>query len=132
MYRCARPRQACSAWTGVRAAALNQNYTVNLPVNPALRGSVVQLYLTGQGLLDPPMETGAPAPGSPPLPAPRLPVTVTMDGRPAPVLFAGAAPGFVGLLQVNAEVPADLSPSSDVNVLVGSHPAGRRVTIAVR
>jgi uncharacterized protein (TIGR03437 family) len=115
-------------------AALNQNGTLNGPQNPADRGSVVQLYLTGQGVLDPPLPTGAAAPLEPPFPVPVLPVRVTMDGLEAPVLFAGAAPGFVGLTQVNAAVPAELRPSAEVNValLVGSHPAGKRVALAVQ
>jgi uncharacterized protein (TIGR03437 family) len=57
-----------------------------------------------------------------------------MDGVEAPILFAGAAPGFVGLTQVNAEIPRDLRASNDVNVavLVGPHPAGKRATLAVK
>jgi len=63
-----------------------------------------------------------------------LPVRVTLDGIEATVLFAGSASGFAGLTQVNVEVPRELRASSEVNlaVLVGSHPSGRRVTVAVR
>lgn len=119
---------------GTRAAAVNQNGTLNGPQNPAERGTIIQLYLTGQGVLDPPLVTGAPGPEAAPFPAPVLPVRVTMDGLEAPVVFAGAAPGFVGLTQVNVEVPRDLRPSSDANlaVLVGTHPAGKRATLAVK
>jgi len=119
---------------GTRAAAVNQNGTLNGPQNPAERGTIIQLYLTGQGVLDPPLVTGAPGPAAAPFPAPILPVRVTMDGVEAPILFAGAAPGFVGLTQVNAEIPRDLRASNDVNVavLVGPHPAGKRATLAVK
>jgi uncharacterized protein (TIGR03437 family) len=57
-----------------------------------------------------------------------------MDGMEAPVWFGGAAPGLAGLAQLNVEVPAQLRPSDEVNVsvVVGTHPAGRRVTISVR
>jgi uncharacterized protein (TIGR03437 family) len=54
--------------------------------NPAPAGSVVSVYLTGFG-------TGSPV------------VTATIGGANAPVQFAGAAPGFVGLSQVNVMVP---------------------------
>jgi uncharacterized protein (TIGR03437 family) len=119
---------------GFQAAALNQDGTLNSAANPAPRGSIVQLFLTGQGVLEPPVPTGIPAPGGAPFSVPLLPVTVSMDGFPAPVVFAGAAPGLVGLLQVNAEVPAGLARSDQVSlsVLVGSNPANQRVTIAVR
>jgi uncharacterized protein (TIGR03437 family) len=121
-------------WDGVRAAAVNQNGTLNGPQNPAERGTIVQLYLTGQGVLDPPLPTGAPGPMAAPFPLSVLTVRVTMDGLEAPILFAGAAPGFVGLTQINAEIPRDLRPSTDVNVavLVGPHPAGKRATLAVK
>ncbi len=119
---------------GSRAAALNQDSTVNHPDNSAAPGSVVSMFLTGQGVLDPPIETGALAPVEPPFPAPVLPVKVTMNGLEARVWFAGAAPGFAGLTQLNVEVPPSLRPSGPVNVsvLVGTHPAGKPVTLAVR
>ena len=33
-------------------------------------------------------------------------MTATINGAPAPVIFAGLTPGAVGLLQVNIQVPA--------------------------
>ena len=105
---------------GKRAAALNQDFTVNTPDNPAAIGSAVHLYITGQGVLDTAVATGSPAPLAPPFPAPRLqPVGVTMNGIQAKVLFAGLAPDFVGLTQIDVEVPKALIPSDSVSVSVG-------------
>jgi uncharacterized protein (TIGR03437 family) len=75
-----------------QAAALNADNSINSATNPARRGSVVQLFLTGSG-------TG--------------PVTVTLGGVPAQTTFAGQAPGAVdGLYQVNVVVPPALASSS--------------------
>lgn len=105
---------------GTRAAALNQDFTLNTPDNRAVIGSVIHLYVTGQGLLSTPVATGSPAPLTPPFPAPlQQPVGVTMNGIQANVLFAGLAPGFVGLTQIDAEIPRALTPSDNVSVTVG-------------
>jgi len=119
---------------GSRAAALNQDSTLNGPDNPAAAGSVVQLFLTGQGLLDLVVRTGELAPTSAPFPAPRLDTAVTIDSLNARVLFAGLAPRFVGLLQVNAEVPRGVTASAQARVVVGLgvHQAVKPATIAVR
>ena len=119
---------------GARAAAVNQDSTLNTPDNPASVGSVVQLYLTGQGLLNPKVETGAAAPLEPPFPKPVLPVAVTIDALDAKVLFAGLAPGFVGLTQINVEIPRGAGPSNQVRVSVGLrfNQTPRPVFIAVR
>ena len=42
------------------------------------------------------------------------PVTVSIGGQPAVVQFAGLAPGFVGLYQVNAAVPSGVTPGDSV------------------
>ena len=94
-----------------RAAALNQDGSLNSAENPAPAGSVVQLYATGQGKLDLAIATGIAAPSLPPFPAPLTPVTVQIGGKAAKVKFAGLAPGTVGMLQLNVEIPEDTAAS---------------------
>ncbi|HEV2444651.1 MAG TPA: hypothetical protein VGS58_01960, partial [Candidatus Sulfopaludibacter sp.] len=71
--------------------------------NPAPRGSVVVLYGTGEGLTTGPNVAGQAALA--PYPQPLLPVSLTIAGVPAQLLYAGSAPGTAGVLQVNAVVP---------------------------
>jgi uncharacterized protein (TIGR03437 family) len=53
-----------------------------------------------------------------------------MNGIPATVVFAGLAPGFSGLYQINAEVP-ELEPGiAQVTLTIGGV-SSRPVTMAV-
>ena len=45
-------------------------------------------------------------------------VTSTVGGEPAEVLYAGAAPGFVGLDQINLLLPRSLAGRGEVDVVV--------------
>jgi uncharacterized protein (TIGR03437 family) len=112
------------------AVVVNQDGSINSDQNPAPRGSIVVLYATGGGQTSPAGVTGQAAVA--PFP-PWLPVSLTMAGIPANVLFAGDAPGFVGLMQINAQVPSGFVPTGDLPVVLSvgpySSPAG--VTIAV-
>jgi uncharacterized protein (TIGR03437 family) len=118
---------------GVRAAVLNEDSTLNTPDNPAQAGRLIQVFLTGQGLFSPKVETGALAPLAPPFPALALPVAVTIDGIPARIAFSGTAPGMAGLAQVNAEVPAGVAPSDRAKLVVAVGAASAApVMIAVR
>jgi len=80
---------------------LNQDNTVNSAANPAPLGSILQIFLTGMP------DSGAVA-------------TVAIQNRGNLVpLYAGAAPGFLGLQQVNVAVPADLLPvTSNLTICV--------------
>ena len=120
-----------SAGTGL-AVALNENGTLNSPIEPAPRGSIVTLYATGEGVADPAATDGKPA--AEPLPRPTLPVTVTAGGYPAEILFAGAAPGFAGLLQINARLPGAIAPAGNLPVVlrIGTVSSQSGVTLAVR
>jgi uncharacterized protein (TIGR03437 family) len=114
-------------------AILNQDSTVNTPLNPADRASVVVLYATGSGQTNPHGVDGQIA--SVPLPSPVLPVGVEIGGIAAEVLYAGAAPGFVaGLLQVNCLVPKQIAPGDSVPVIlkIGTSASQQGVSIAVK
>ena len=60
-------------------------------------------------------------------------MSATIGGRPAAVSFAGMAPGLVGLLQVNVEIPA-ATPAGPAEVIIqiGSNQTQPGVTIAVQ
>ena len=93
-----------------QAAALNQDFSINGPAHPAAAGSVIAAYMTGLGALDIPVGTGQKAPASP-LSHVDGAVTAAVGGQPAVVQFAGLAPGFAALYQVNVQVPS-LAPGS--------------------
>ncbi len=113
------------------AVIVNQDGTINSDQNPAPRGSIVTLYATGEGQTSAAGVTGVAA--AAPFPKPLLPVTVTVGGVQADLLFAGEAPGFVGLMQIDAQVPAGFIPSGDLPLLlsVGLYQSPAGVTIAV-
>jgi uncharacterized protein (TIGR03437 family) len=116
------PSQVVSAAPGIftigngtgQAAAVNQDGTLNSESNPAARGSIVSLYATGQG-------QAASA------------VSLKIGLYAAGLLYAGPAPGFPGLLQINAQVPAGFLPPGiqPVVLSVGSAASQAGVTIVV-
>jgi adhesin/invasin len=98
---------------------------------PAAIGDTVVIYCTGLGAVTPAVPAGAPAPGSPLSQA--GPVSVSIGSVPADVSFAGLSPGYAGLYQINAVVPAGVTFGSQVPVVV--QVAGQTsppVTIAVK
>ncbi len=115
-----------------QAAAVHADGTLNSEENPAPKGAVILLYATGEGLLTPPGETGRPA--EEPFGRPASPVHVRIGGLPAEVLYAGAAPGLAGVMQVNVRAPGGFAPSGRlaVELWVGEAPAQPGVSIWVR
>jgi uncharacterized protein (TIGR03437 family) len=119
-------------------AILNQDNSVNGPGNGAAKGSIVQVYMTGEGQTRPSSVTGAiTAANLPPpqlTPAPLLAVGVTINGQPALYVYAGEAPGLVaGMMQLNVQIPAN-APSGELPILVsvGGNPSQKGVTVSVQ
>jgi uncharacterized protein (TIGR03437 family) len=92
--------------------------------NPALRGSVIVLYATGLGAVENAPATGSAARANP-LSTARVAPAVRIGGAPAEVLFAGLAPGFAGVFQLNVRVPAG-APAGWVDIVVESGGAASR------
>jgi uncharacterized protein (TIGR03437 family) len=101
--------------------------------NPAAAGStVVQIFCTGLGAVTNQPPTGSSAPGSP-LSWTTIVPAVTIGGAPAAAQFYGLAPGYAGLYQVNAQVPAASAKGSAVPVTISIGGAtSNTVTIAVQ
>lgn len=98
-----------------QAAAINQDGSLNSASNPAARGSIISLYATGQG-------NGSAS------------ASLTIGNYPAQLLYAGPAPGFPGLMQINAQIPGGfLGPGIQAVVFsVGNAASQSGVTMAIR
>ncbi len=114
-------------FTGVSSALV--------PFNSGRRGVVLLAFITGEGDIAPALFTGRTPPGSTAvakLPKPLLPVTVTVGGVNAPIVFAGIPPGLAGVTQINFTIPAN-APLGDQPVVVtvgGVASPAARLTIA--
>jgi uncharacterized protein (TIGR03437 family) len=89
---------------GTDQGAIIDNFSYQLidPSNPATAGSTfVQIYCTGLGAVTNQPPSGSPVPSGPPYATTTTTPTVTIGGVAAPVLFAGLAPGFVGLYHLS-------------------------------
>jgi uncharacterized protein (TIGR03437 family) len=120
-----------------QAAIINQDSTANSPSNPAARGSIVSVYMTGAGALNPFIADGSLGPLMPPFPAPVAGVSATIGAIDAPILFAGQAPGLIaGATQMNIQVPqnAPVGAAIPVTVYVAGYASQfpQSVTMAVR
>ncbi len=99
-----------------QAAALNQDFSLNSPSNPARRGDVLVLYGTGEGVTTPALATGSLVPLMPPFPRPVVQPVVFFNGQQGTVMYAGEAPGSVsGLFQINVQIPTNI-PAGPVSV----------------
>jgi trimeric autotransporter adhesin len=83
-----------------QASVLNEDGTVNSPINPAARGSIMTLFGTGEGV------TG-------------LPFSLTVGGYACSILYAGPSGNYPGMFQINAQVPSGYLSAGTFPVMVG-------------
>ena len=106
-----------------------------VPNGSGARGDTLIMFITGQGAVSPSIATGAaPALGTPTsqLPAPVLPLTLTIGGIKVTPAFVGIPPALVGTMQINFQIPQNVPTGpQQVVVTVGgvaSAPATLNVT----
>jgi len=115
-----------------QGAILNTQFVLVDASAPAAAGDVVQVFATGLGATNPPVASGAAAPGAPPLAQVVATVTATIGGQPAQVQFAGLAPTYVGLYQVNVQIPGGLPPGTATLVLSAGRTTSNTVTLVLK
>jgi uncharacterized protein (TIGR03437 family) len=113
-------------------AILNQDSSLNSAQQPASRGSIIQIFLTGEGTTNPPGITGEVTQLD--IKTPTQPVSVQIGGVDAKVVSATTAPeAIAGLFQVNAMVPPGIpSGSVSVKVRIGEAVSQSAVTMWVK
>jgi uncharacterized protein (TIGR03437 family) len=121
-----------------QAAALNSDGTRNTTSNPAPAGSIVSVYMTGEGQTSPGGVDGSVTCSNgcattSQIPTPLSTVTALVGGQPATVEFYGEAPELVsGAMQVNVLVPPNTPSGTTSLAITVSSPSQSGVTIAVR
>jgi uncharacterized protein (TIGR03437 family) len=101
------------------------------PVAAGARGGYLTLYVTGVGAVSPEVANGAaPAAGFSltPMAAP----SVTIGGAPATVTYAGIPAGFVGVMQVNVQVPATVAAGTQPVVVTMGGVASAAASVQVQ
>ena len=103
------------------------------PSSPATAGTTyISIYCTGLGPVTNQPATGAAASASV-LSETTTPPTVMIGGVSASILFSGLAPTFVGLYQINVQVPAAAPFGNTIPLIVSIGGAtAKTVTIAVQ
>jgi uncharacterized protein (TIGR03437 family) len=138
------------SWSGDRAyvlfqalwptllASVHQDFSALIGVKqPAQAGEIIHFFGTGFGPVTPPVPDGTPAPIAP---LSRTVNAVTCntlnaagaDSGPAEVLFAGLAPGMIGIYQIDVRLPDPLPAGSFVQIACRVGDRGTDIQVPVR
>ncbi len=111
--------------------AAPSNSIPGVQARPARRGEFLTIYCSGLGAVSNTPVSGAASSGTTLSTTTTVP-SVTVGGVAATPTFAGLAPGFVGLYQINLAVPAGTASGSSVQIVITmGGVTSNTVTIAV-
>ena len=114
-------------------AIQDSSYNLVDSSNPAIPGKYILIYCTGLGAVSANQPATGAAASLTELAPTANQATVTIGGVTENAYFSGLAPGFVGLYQVNALVPAGVAAGSAVPLTISVGGAtSNTVTIAVQ
>jgi uncharacterized protein (TIGR03437 family) len=106
-----------------QGAIENQDGSINSVANPLPRGQTLVAYVTGLGITT---ARGTLAPAV-------TPVTALVNGVAISPAYAGLAPGFIGLYQVNILIPANTPPGANISlVLQQGNAESNTVSVAIQ
>jgi uncharacterized protein (TIGR03118 family) len=115
-----------------QVVAFNQDGTLNSTANAAAKGSFIQLYATGEGVVNPNGIDGFVQSGYVRVPAGAVSVSIGGSAS-SPATFAGSIPGLLtGLTLVEAQIPAATATGAVPVVLTiagASSPAGATISV---
>ena len=103
------------------AVATHADGSVITDTKPASPGEIVILYATGLGPVNPPIVTGQ-LPTAAARLIPESNFQIMLDGLPVPpedVQYAGIAPFYAGLYQINVQLPEGTSENPEIRVACG-------------
>lgn len=98
---------------------------------PARAGEFISIFASGMGAVSPAVPSGTGASGTT-LSRTREAPVVKIGGVVAPVSFSGLAPSFVGLYQINVQVPAGVSGTALPLIVTQRGVDSNTATIAVQ
>jgi uncharacterized protein (TIGR03437 family) len=102
-----------------QAAISHADYSPVSASSPAAANETVIVWATGLGPVSGAMVTGQAASATSLQTTSPKPATASMGGINAPVQFSGLTPGFIGLYQVNVQIPAGVPPGSSLTIAIG-------------
>jgi uncharacterized protein (TIGR03437 family) len=107
---------------------LHADFQLADAAHPAAAGEVVLIYCTGLGAVSSTPADGAAASGQKTVATP----VVSIGGKNGVVSFSGLAPDFVGLNQVNVQIPAGLKAGNQPVVLNISGASSNSVQVPIK
>jgi uncharacterized protein (TIGR03437 family) len=124
--------------SGQAAVLVANTATITAPIGtfpgsrPVQRSEYVSIFCTGLGAVTHEPATGAQAGSNPVSETLTTSVTVSIGGVSVPAAFSGLAPGFLGLYQVNVQIPtsAPVGPAVPLTIAIGGK-VSNQATIAV-
>ena len=114
------------------AVAMLADLSANSATNPAAAGSAITIFATGEGQTAPASVDGR-SPSSPSYPEPVAQISMTIGGLAATILSAAEAANQAGMLQIEAQIPANLAGgAAAVSLTIGTASSQGGVTVFVQ
>jgi uncharacterized protein (TIGR03437 family) len=107
------------------------DYTLVTASSPAHPNEWVIVYLVGMGATSPAVATNQQSPSTTPLAQASVQPTVTLDGTAVNIGYAGLSPGWIGLYQINFQVPSSARTGDLPLVIIQNDTAANTATLPV-